>query len=283
MNLIYSEKVSTHADNPNPAPHRHNYYELYFLLEGERNFFVDQEMYSLSDNCLAVALPYHYHKTEGKGYTRININVFPELLDANEQEFLNSFEQNPAILINEKHLNTIRQLLEETVYIQSKNFDLKEKEEKLLLITKVILTFLAMQRNEHILPASAGKTFKKPQKNTSTEILKVVAYINANYMEKISLEMLCHKFFFSKTSLNLKFKEVMQCTVMNYLLSVRLEKAHHLLEHTSRSVEEIAEQCGFSSANYFSLIYKKKTGRKPTFSRGKAKKTRDAFITDKKV
>jgi transcriptional regulator GlxA family with amidase domain len=42
-----------------------------------------------------------------------------------------------------------------------------------------------------------------------------------------------------------------------------LNKAKHLLLSTDKTVNEIAELCGFSSANYFGLIFKKKENLSP--------------------
>ena len=50
---------------------------------------------------------------------------------------------------------------------------------------------------------------------------------------------------------------------MDFLLNVRLTKAKDLLTNSDKSVGEISDECGFSSANYFGLIFKKKEGLSP--------------------
>jgi transcriptional regulator GlxA family with amidase domain len=44
---------------------------------------------------------------------------------------------------------------------------------------------------------------------------------------------------------------------------VRLTKAKKMLVDTHKSVGEISELCGFSSANYFGLIFKQKEHLSP--------------------
>ena len=50
---------------------------------------------------------------------------------------------------------------------------------------------------------------------------------------------------------------------MEYVSRMRLSKAKSLLKDTNKSIEDIALDCGFSSANYFGLIFKKEVGLSP--------------------
>ena len=50
---------------------------------------------------------------------------------------------------------------------------------------------------------------------------------------------------------------------MEYVSRMRLSKAKLLLRDSNKSIEEIATECGFSSANYFGLIFKKEVGLSP--------------------
>ena len=55
----------------------------------------------------------------------------------------------------------------------------------------------------------------------------------------------------------------MSCSPIDYLLNVRLTKAKELLLSSKKSIGEISEECGFSSANYFGLIFKQKEKLSP--------------------
>ncbi|WP_257348457.1 helix-turn-helix domain-containing protein [Pseudalkalibacillus decolorationis] len=53
------------------------------------------------------------------------------------------------------------------------------------------------------------------------------------------------------------------------LTSIRIKEAEHLLLETKRSVQEVAEKAGFLNANYFSRIFKEKTGATPSSFRNR--------------
>ena len=63
------------------------------------------------------------------------------------------------------------------------------------------------------------------------------------------------------------FKQSTSMSAVEYRNGYRLEIAGVLLRSTSKSISEIATQCGFEDAAYFSRCYKKKYGHSPNKDR----------------
>ena len=61
-----------------------------------------------------------------------------------------------------------------------------------------------------------------------------------------------------------QFQDATGRTPAAYLRVLRLEEARRLLTETDATIAAIAERCGFSSANYFALFFKRETGLTPT-------------------
>lgn len=264
INFCGAEFVDKKTELQHPRPHTHEYYELYFLHHGQRDVFIENDMFALQENCLAIIPPLCYHKTEGSSYARTNLTFYKMILDKSQSTYLDSLSNDKAIVINDRYLGLIQNLLSEACEIKSSNSATEIKNERIAQIVRTILMFLSMQNNTPIKPAISAKRNRRDKKNTTSEMLRVAQYINNNYTQKITLDDICKKFLISKTALNLKFKDVMQTTVVDYLLSARLKRATYLLKHTRLSIEEISQSCGFSSANYFGLIFKKKIGTSPS-------------------
>ena len=51
---------------------------------------------------------------------------------------------------------------------------------------------------------------------------------------------------------------------MNWLNERRIQQAARLLEQTSRTIQDIAGQCGFGSPFYFTRVFKKRFGKAPS-------------------
>ena len=255
--ILEFEKVVLTKTSNMPDMHSHQHYELYFLLEGTRQVFLERSFFQMSENTFIVLPPHCPHKTEGGAYTRINLNIPAHLLSEKQKKFLHKIAQK-AIVLEERYRALILSLLNEACYIQSKHKN--NAEEYLLPLAETVITLLSLQKNSFL--NAEEKVLAKSNKNP-VEILKIVHFINTNYNRPITLNMLSEKFFVSKPFLCRLFKDSTHYTIGEYLLKVRLDNAKFLLLNTKKSIEDIAECCGFSSANYFSLIFKRKIGISP--------------------
>ena len=71
---------------------------------------------------------------------------------------------------------------------------------------------------------------------------------------------------------NRRFKQVVGLTPQTYLLNRRIEAASTRLEHSSDSIDDIAEACGFASRSHFSTVFKQQTGMGPASFRKKSQR-----------
>lgn len=257
MEFFEFEHVVKEHEYAMNEPHNHDFYELYFLFDGEREFFVENKMFNVRSNTLVVVPPYSIHKTEGGPYKRINLNISPSVLNPSQNEFLMELSKQIAVKIQNEYIDLIKKLLLEGAKLQLSG--IKHKTEYLLSLIHTIIYFLSIQDTTSISATSTSHKIK----SISPEVLKILSYINANYNQQITLKILCDEFFLSKVSLCKKFKSVMNCSIMEYVNQMRLSKAKSLLRETNKTIEEIAFDCGFSSANYFGLIFKKEVGLSP--------------------
>ncbi|MDL2317871.1 response regulator [Eubacteriales bacterium OttesenSCG-928-A19] len=92
----------------------------------------------------------------------------------------------------------------------------------------------------------------------------MVQYIHEHYQEDICLEDLSKQLFLSRNYLNQVFKRETGETFTNYLIRVRMEKAKELLLGGQYFIYEVAEMVGYSNAPYFSNLFRKLTGYKPS-------------------
>lgn len=253
MSILQIDKQIQKTTHNMPLLQMHSHYEIYFLLSGTRYITTDEKTFVIPPKSLFIFPPFTPHKTQGGMYTRININVSKELLSSSEQEFLNSCATKGALKLDPKYFDSLIFVLEE-----AKKMNVKEMEKYLQHFLKTILHLLQKQK---LTPIQSTTTTLG--QSLDTTILKVLDYLNENYSKKITLDDLSANFFVSKFYLCKQFNKELQISIMSYLLKLRIAKAKELLISVDISLEKIAERCGFSSANYFSLIFKKETGSSP--------------------
>lgn len=96
-----------------------------------------------------------------------------------------------------------------------------------------------------------------------------VDYMHANYSQVLSLERLASHVHVHPNYLCAVFKKDVGMTVLEYLSSIRIERARDLLGRKNLSIAQIAEQCGFRSISTFQRTFKAYTGTTPSkFARG---------------
>jgi AraC-like DNA-binding protein len=94
-------------------------------------------------------------------------------------------------------------------------------------------------------------------------------YVDANLMERITLESVARAVFTSRVRLAREFQQHTGETLGVYLLRNRIERAKSLLETTSNSVKEIAWRTGFPDPDYFCVAFRRKVGCTPSEYRKK--------------
>lgn len=108
---------------------------------------------------------------------------------------------------------------------------------------------------------------RAPHASVTSSHAKVLSdtkkYINNNYSNKLSLELLSKRAALSPIYFHKLFKEYYGVTPAEYTLQVRISAAKQLLITTDDSLSKIATDCGFSSQSYFNYIFKKQTGFSP--------------------
>lgn len=124
-----------------------------------------------------------------------------------------------------------------------------------ILTESVLLYTLSYVKNEEDCDADdKGDAF----------IESLVSYIDNNYTDHdMSLKKVADIFAYTDKYLSHIFKERMQMNFSVYLTRLRLQKALELMRNGRRDVSEIALECGFSDASYFSKVFKKSVGKTP--------------------
>lgn len=93
---------------------------------------------------------------------------------------------------------------------------------------------------------------------------KAVQYIQAHYKENLSLDSVANEIELSSPYLSSLFSRILGTTFINYVQSVRIQKAKELLCGTTMKVYEIAYCIGYDDEKYFSQVFRKTEGITPS-------------------
>lgn len=235
--------------------HYHEFYELYFQLSGSRHYFCDNKEYIVPENTLIVTRPNDLHKFENGPYERILISISKEFLPLAQINFLDSLNKKAVILFNDNDMKNIKKTLNKLLALYSE----ETSTDNHLRYSFVLSTLLQQiyEANTNILEALSSLESDPLNHNLAPVILKIMDYVKIHYNQPITYTELCLQFNLSKTWICKAFLHANGITVFQYKTAVQINKSKEFLHNKRNSISKVAKMVGFSSANYFTKVFKK--------------------------
>ena len=146
---------------------------------------------------------------------------------------------------------------------------LEQRIEDETLNTQTLVTILAADNLPELIKMLEGyvldvsKTiYKEHQAKAGNLISQVKEYLEHHMSNpKVGLTSTADAFFISSGHLGRLMKKETGQTFVEYLTDIRIKRAEHLLKTTDLKGYEIGEQVGITDPHYFSVLFKKTTGR----------------------
>ena len=100
---------------------------------------------------------------------------------------------------------------------------------------------------------------------------QAITLVQYDLTADLSLKAIAEKLNVNASYLSTLFHKEYGCTLTEFVNNQRIERAIALLKITSKSVQEIATDCGIHDTNYFIKLFKKQTGTTPHKFRDRSK------------
>lgn len=239
LDLIYI-RHNQNVYAPQINPHVIHFHELTILLKGTLTYTVDGETVPLSDGD-AVYLPAGSLRARCEPEEPVDYVSFNFISDG--EVILPRRMQN--VLCSE-----ILLLIAACDKIGSRIYP-DSSEETVHLFACLLLVLEARARAERISPLTK----------------QIMEYIHANLHRQITLADIGELTHYSPIYCTKVFKKEIGRSIMDYLLERRIDEAKKLLPDDTLSVVQVAEAVGFSDYNYFSRLFRKRSGCSPTVYR----------------
>jgi AraC-like DNA-binding protein/mannose-6-phosphate isomerase-like protein (cupin superfamily) len=233
------------------TPHVHNYTELFYIVGGQGQFRIDDELFSVSADQLVIVNPniahtevsYDAHPME---YIVIGIEGLELSVDRNSggRFCIFSFpEDNHA-------LTCMQHILQE---MQTRNPHYQT-------LCQAYMEILVVQLMRD---ASFSGTSVSADPVNSRQCTMIRRYIDNHYKEPLTLDLLAEKANVNKYYLSHMYKEAYSISPISYMIACRIKEGKRLLADTDLPLSQISSILGFSSPSYFSQSFRKAEGVSP--------------------
>lgn len=258
-----------------PSRHFHGAYEIYYLVSGERHYFIGTRTYDVSAGSLVFIDRFQPHKTTQLGlgsHDRILVNLedepFSAPLASTGELFLEDFFKTcqGVLPLKEGDRAFAEGLLDEMAW------ELKRRRPgyrlAVLAALSRLLVFSRRLMDSPGLSLPPAPTASVPHRKVD----EAARFITDHCCEPLSLEDVAGHLFLNKSYLSRIFKQVTGFKVSEYIHMNRIKKAQELLAGTSMGITEISETLGYDSITYFERVFKRSTGLSPARYRRARKK-----------
>ena len=257
--ILYAFDLWNQPDNENMI-HHHDFFEISIILQGESLYLIDNEWRTVRSGDILLFNPGvdHAEKQLLNTYShQLHIGIRNFKLHGLAQ---NHFPTTQSLLSMQdsqlKIFDKAWQLIEEFNQQQT-NFNLMGKA---LVMEMMILILRSLEKKERL----SDETQASQNDRMHQVVQLIMTYMENNYAEDISIEQLATLYYVSPTYLSKIFKDLTGVSPINYLIQIRLKKAHELLTTGDLTVKEVAKAVGYEDAYHFSKSFKKHFGTSPS-------------------
>lgn len=245
-------------------PHRHDFFEVLYLLKGSGYHVIDGNNYEIKPPCVFFMSPGQAHKLELSSDIEGFIFIFTSdfyLLNRSNQNSLIEFpffytlhQDNPPLLLEQetdiRFLESLfRQCIAETLHPGNYTIEL------LRSLLDSILTICAARYpvNETSLNKGKGQLLVK----------RFFHLLEENHQKNLSLNDYAALIGITPNHLTQTIKLLTGKTSSQLIKAKQLLEIKRLLVHTNLNVSEIANQLHFDDQSYFTKFFKRETGFTP--------------------
>lgn len=247
---------------PQLHPHIHpGMMEIVYCVNGEQIYEVNGQLYHVKGGDIFITFPDELHSSAGQPEDRGELYWLIIDVSQPKASFLHfDIEEGPAFCqslgsLSKRHFKgsaTMKKQLETIMLLHaSKKLTPMQTIEVKHLLTGFLLELI-----------SASNLKSSAADNESLNTIKKI--IEDNIHENYSIEQLADFVFLSESRFKSWFKQQAGIPPQEFVLRQKIIHAKKLLEKDDYNIGRIAHELGFSSSQYFSNVFKKFTGFKPT-------------------
>lgn len=247
----------------------HDFWEFLYVDKGLVDVTAGETNYVLKKGDIIFHKPYEFHSLSANGIVAPNLVVVSFKCISPAMRFF----ENKILRMGDTERVLLGRLIEEAASAFSSPLDdpdtkmLERSETCNFASEQIIRACLELILINLIRTGGTGEERvsstirEKAEQDTFT---KIVAYLNKNIKNKITLNDVCRENMCGCSFLQKVFREKTGGGVMEYFGRMKVDFAKQYIREGSKNFTEIANELGYSSIHYFSRHFKKVTGMTPS-------------------
>lgn len=251
-------------------PHRHDFFEVLYLLKGSGYHVIDGNKYEIKPPCVFFMSPGQAHKIEFtqdiEGFIFIFTAEFYLINQSNQNRliefpfFFTIRQDNPPLtLIDKSDVVFLESLFRKGITEMQKGNDYS-LELLCSLLDLILTTSASLYKSEENVLKGKGHIVVK----------KFFQLVEENYQKNLSVTQYADRMALTPNHLTQTVNQLTGKTSSQIIKSKQILEIKRLLVHTNLSVTEIAQRLNFPDQSYFAKFFKREVGLSPLKYRAKS-------------
>lgn len=264
FSLKKMEDLYDKAAGKKPVPHRHDYYNIYFVEKGRGFHNIDFTRFEVTDRQLYFVLPGQMHqlvfdeRPQGRiiSFTEefLISNAIPEYL-INDIYLFDEYGESPPLPVNEQSVPVYKNLFDQIEMFAG------SLEKYTLEAVGALVKLLLIQCNNH---CALHKTDNPQFLETSNHLLRnFKQLLNVHFADLHMVNDYADKLAVTPDYLNKTVKSITGKSAKEHIQSKLIVEAKRSLLFSRLSNKELAYNLGFDESAHFNNFFKKNTGLTP--------------------
>lgn len=247
---IFVERERRENKMSDVEKHMHNFYELYFLVDGQIDMFVENRTHHLKSFDLIVMRPNTLHRALlCKDYRHERVVVYFDKSSVTDENILKKLNTQKGIVsLSGENAKKVFKLI---------NIILNEDKDAMYYES-----YIKCILNEMLILILRGK-FNKNANYAGVKFEKIIDYVKKSVCEPITLATVAKKFYISEAHLSREFKKNTGFTFTQYVNYQRIIFSQRQLLKSDETIGNIALMSGFESLTHFGRVFKQLVGCSP--------------------
>ncbi len=252
FNIKYEKKFSFVGE-------LHDSWELFYVRKGRASVTADERIYTLDEGCIILHKPLEFHKFETlEDGTEFFVTAF------NMEGALTPLLYNCSCRLSSKDKKQLDALIDFWIEKFGHISHQSSRENVCLTFKDHAFTSYFFKTLETIFLSIIQYEKKEAVLKEQNSIYKqLVTLIESRVYSNISIGEMAEAVGVSEATVRNVFQKSAGCGAHKYLLKIKIREAINLIRQ-GKSISETSDILGFNNPNYFTIVFKRETGKTPS-------------------
>lgn len=272
VDQLYSLHYFAYLKNFSFEGESHDFWELIFCDSGKVRILDQDKEFILSQGQAFLHCPNHFHNVQpDKTETNVIVTGFdgnleplrksagrPLILDQTAKQFL-------RIILSESRKAFSSPLNRVYQYELKLRSDAPPSSVQLIrnCLENLLLTICNSVEYTEILPSKAYNTVAQ----------QLISFLQDNVDKQLTMQTISYRFGYSPAWLQHIFRAETGCSIMQFFIALKIDKAKKLISDSDYSIANIADMLGYDTPQYFSKQFRQITNMTPSAYADSVKET----------